>query len=49
MKLSHQPFDSILHRQKVYEVRLNDEKRRNIKVEDIIAFKKYQKVGRQYV
>lgn len=40
MSLYNDPFESILRGNKVYEVRLNDEKRRNIKIGDSIEFKK---------
>lgn len=39
MKLRSLPFKQILSGKKTYEIRLNDEKRKNIKVGDIILFR----------
>jgi ASC-1-like (ASCH) protein len=40
MGLYERPFNSIKKGQKIYEVRLNDEKRRKIQVGDVIEFTK---------
>jgi ASC-1-like (ASCH) protein len=40
MGLYQKPFNSIQKGQKIYEVRLNDEKRRKIRVGDVIEFTK---------
>lgn len=51
MKLKHsmglyeEPFQSIQEGKKVYEVRLNDEKRRKIQVGDVIEFIKVPENG----
>ncbi len=38
MKLHNEPFNSIKNKTKTIEMRLNDEKRQKIKVQDIIIF-----------
>lgn len=40
MKLNPNEFNNVLHNNKVMEVRLNDEKRKNVKVGDTIIFLK---------
>ena len=40
MKLKEQYFDCIKNGNKKYEIRLNDEKRKNIKIGDFIEFQK---------
>ena len=40
MKLDEKPFEQIRSKKKIWEVRLNDEKRKNIGVGDSILFRK---------
>ena len=40
MKLNSEPFEKIKNKEKTKEVRINDEKRRKIKVGDTIIFSK---------
>ncbi len=40
MKLKAEPFEKIKSKEKIWEIRLNDEKRRNVHVGDVILFKK---------
>ena len=40
MKLLEEPFNEILNDKKTIEFRLNDEKRKNVKIGDIIEFSK---------
>ncbi|WP_052659336.1 ASCH domain-containing protein [Bacillus alveayuensis] len=40
MGLYKRAFDSIKKGKKIYEIRLNDEKRRKIRVDDVIEFTK---------
>lgn len=40
MKLKELPFEQIKNKSKIWEVRLNDEKRKNINVGDSILFRK---------
>ena len=40
MKLKSVYFDKIKNGKKIYEIRLNDEKRKNINIGDVVIFKK---------
>ncbi len=40
MKLRELPFDQIKNKTKIWEVRLNDDKRKNIEIGDSILFRK---------
>ena len=40
MKLKSEPFEQIKAKEKIWEIRLNDEKRRKVHVGDVILFKK---------
>lgn len=42
MKLNHRPFDLMLKKEKTIELRLNDEKRQDIKKGDLIVFNNHQ-------
>lgn len=40
MKLKSEPFEQIKAKEKIWEIRLNDDKRRKVHVGDVILFKK---------
>lgn len=49
MKLQEKYFDLIKEEKKIYEIRLNDEKRQKIKIRDLIVFKKEPQLKEQLV